>query len=98
MPPSPLEMTHVGQMQNFRVGSSNHILNSMDRGGSRGGGGGQASQVSAPRAPNDHPKSSRMQWKDFEKSQILDNFWKIFSRRMPTCKHTSPHWQGPIGG
>ena len=31
------EMTHVGQVQNFLVGSSNHILNSMGR-GSRGGG------------------------------------------------------------
>ena len=31
------EMTHVGQMQNFRVGSSNHILNSMGRGGPQGG-------------------------------------------------------------
>ena len=45
------EMTHVGQVHKVRVGSSNHILNSMGRGGSRGGGGGgwcHASQVSAP--------------------------------------------------
>ena len=39
MPPSPLEMNHVGQVQNFRVGSSNHILNSMGQGVQRGGGG-----------------------------------------------------------
>ena len=34
------EMTRVGQVQNFRVGSSNHILNSMGRGVHMGGGGG----------------------------------------------------------
>ena len=33
------EMTHAGQMQNFRVGSSNQILNSMGRGVQNGGGG-----------------------------------------------------------
>ena len=32
-------MTHAGQVQNFRVGSSNQILNSMGHGVQRGGGG-----------------------------------------------------------
>ena len=39
------EMTHGGQVQNFQVGSSNHILNSMGPGGPEGWGAG----VSAPR-------------------------------------------------
>ena len=44
MPPSPLEMTHVSQVQISGLA----VLNNMDRGGPKGGGGGRASQVSGP--------------------------------------------------
>ena len=39
------EMTRVGQVQNFRVGSSNHILNSVGGGVLRGGGGREATDT-----------------------------------------------------
>ena len=54
MPTSPLEMTHVGQVQNFRVGSSNHILNSMGPGGPEGWGGGVGAGVSG--LTSKHPR------------------------------------------
>ena len=42
------EMTHVGQVQNLWVRRSNHILNSMGRGGPEGGGGVKPHKLAPP--------------------------------------------------